>query len=62
MDLDAQGRTVNTATEEGGTLTFRDRMFTWQELDAAAGDYVVGFIAIDLDGNRQQAYTQVSVR
>ena len=37
-------------------------MFTWQELDAAAGEYVVGFTVKDLDGNQQQAFTQVSVR
>jgi hypothetical protein len=62
LDLDAQGRVENRATQEGGTLTFGDQMFTWQELDAAAGDYVVGLIAIDLDGNRQEVYTQVSVQ
>jgi hypothetical protein len=52
---------VSQATQEGGTLTFRDEMFTWQELDAAPGMYVVGFIAEDLDGNRQQVYAQVAV-
>jgi hypothetical protein len=52
---------VNRATEEGSTLTFRDEMLTWHELDAAPGSYVVGFIAEDLDGNRQQVYAQVSV-
>jgi len=62
LDLDAQGRVVNRVSQEGGTLTFGSEMFTWVELDAAAGDYVVGFIAIDLDGNRQEAYTQISVK
>jgi len=61
LDLDAQGRVVNRVTQEGGTLTFGDEMFAWRELDAAVGDYVVGFIAEDLDGNRQQAYAQVRV-
>jgi len=37
-------------------------MFTWQELDAAVGDYVVGLIAEDLDGNKQQVYAQVTVQ
>lgn len=37
-------------------------MFTWVELDAAAGDYVVGFMAEDLDGNKQQSFVQVTVR
>jgi len=52
---------VDRAYEPGGTLTFRDRMFTWVEMDAAAGDYVVGFIARDLDGASQQAFTEITV-
>jgi hypothetical protein len=62
MDLDSQGRVVKQATQKGGTLTFGTQMFTWKELDAAKGDYVVGFIAEDLDGNKQQVYTQVTVK
>ncbi|MHB0858120.1 MAG: clostripain-related cysteine peptidase [Anaerolineae bacterium] len=62
LDLDEQGRVVNRAYEPGGTLTFRDRMFTWVETDAAAGDYVVGFIARDLDGISQQAYAEITVQ
>jgi len=61
LDLDDQGRVVDRAYEAGGTLTFRDRMFTWVEMDAAAGDYVVGFIARDLDGASQQAFTEITV-
>ena len=62
LDLDAQGRVVNRAAQQGGTLTFRDQMFSWQELDAAAGDYIVGFVAVDLDGNRQEVFARVSVQ
>ncbi len=61
LDMDAQGRVVEQAAQEGGTLEFRDQMFTWLELDAAAGDYVVGFIAQDLDGSSQQVSAQVRV-
>jgi hypothetical protein len=61
LDLDAQGRVVNRVYQEGGTLTFRDQMFTWEELDAAVGQYLVGFIASDLDGGQQQVYAQVRV-
>lgn len=61
LDLDSRGQVVNRANQEAGTLTFRDGMFTWEVLDAAAGDYLVGFIAEDLDGNRQQAFAQVVV-
>ncbi len=61
MDLDQGGKVVQTATQEGGTLTFGDQMFTWKELDAAPGEYIVGFIVKDLDGNSYEVYTQVRV-
>ncbi|MBK8985776.1 MAG: hypothetical protein IPM39_06790 [Chloroflexi bacterium] len=62
LDLDASGEVVETTYQDGGTLTFGDQMFTWQELDAAVGEYVVGFIVEDLDGNTYEAYTDVTVR
>ncbi len=46
---------------EGGTLTFGDEPFTWTSGYAWAGEYVVGFVAEDLDGNQYIAYTQVTV-
>jgi len=61
MDLDERGQVVQVAAQEGGTLTFGDQMFTWQELDAAAGEYIVGFIVEDLDGNAFEVYEEVIV-
>jgi hypothetical protein len=61
MDLDASGNIAQVSAQEGGTLTFRDRMFTWEELDAPRGAYIVGFIVEDLDGNQYAEYTQVTV-
>jgi hypothetical protein len=61
MDLDSQGRSTGIATQPGNTLTFGKEMFTWKELDAAAGPYVVGFIVEDLDGNRSETYATVTV-
>ena len=61
MDLDQRGQVVQTATQDGGTLTFGDQMFTWEELDAAAGQYIVGFIVQDLDGNSFESFTEVTV-
>jgi hypothetical protein len=61
LDLDEQGNVVQEARQEGGTLTFGDQMFIWEELDAAVGDYVVGFIVEDLDGNAYETYTSVTV-
>ena len=61
LDLDAQGKVVQKATQEGGTLTFGNRMFSWEELDAAPGQYIVGFIVQDLDGNSYQEYATLKV-
>jgi hypothetical protein len=62
MDLDASGRLVDMAYEEGGTLIFSDRLWTYEVLDGPAGDYTIGFIVEDLDGNRVETYTDVTVR
>jgi hypothetical protein len=61
MDLDQQGKVAKVATQEGGTLVFADQMFTWEELDAAPGEYIVGFIIEDLDGNANEVYERVIV-
>jgi hypothetical protein len=60
MDL-AQDGTMQAATQDGDTLTFGAQTLTWEELDAAVGEYVVGFIVEDLDGNAKAAYAQVRV-
>jgi len=52
---------VDQEYELGDTLTFRDQMFSYDIMDAPAGGYLVGFIARDLDGQSQQAYTQITV-
>jgi Clostripain family len=62
MDLDQSGKVSQTVTQEGDTLTFGDQMFTWKELDAAAGTYIVGFIVEDLDGKSTEVYEQVTVQ
>ena len=62
MDVNAQGGATKIATEEGKTLTFGADNFTWKELYAAAGDYVIGFIVEDLDGNSYPSYAAVQVQ
>ncbi len=61
MDLDQRGKVVEVVAQAGGILTFGDQMFTWEELDAALGEYIVGFIVEDLDGNTYEAYEKVAV-
>jgi hypothetical protein len=62
MDLNAQGGMERIATQEGKTLTFGADNFTWKTLDAAVGDYVIGFIVEDLDGNSYESYAAVEVQ
>ncbi|RPI55946.1 MAG: hypothetical protein EHM56_04855 [Chloroflexi bacterium] len=61
QDLDAQGNIEQVTTQEGGTLTFGDQMFAWQDLDAARGDYIVGFVVEDLDGKAYESYAAIRV-
>ncbi|MCB0051888.1 MAG: hypothetical protein KDE24_20360, partial [Caldilinea sp.] len=61
LDLDSSGRVTQRTIEQGGTLTFGEQPMRWVELDAAVGDYIVGFIVEDLDGNKQEVFTQVRV-
>ncbi|NLE77636.1 MAG: hypothetical protein GX605_12915, partial [Chloroflexi bacterium] len=62
MELDQSGQATQTVTQDGGTLTFGNQAFTWKELDAAPGEYIVGFMVRDLDGQGQEAYAPVQVR
>jgi hypothetical protein len=61
LDLDSQGEVTAMATQEGKALTFGTQTFTWKTRDAAAGDYVIGFIVEDLDGNSYETYAPVRV-
>ncbi len=62
LDLDGSGNVAATSSQPGATLTFGAQMFTWEEVFAAQGQYLVGFVVSDLDGNAQQVYAQVTVR
>jgi hypothetical protein len=53
---------IDTVWQEADTLTFGTQMFYWEPLYAAAGDYIVGFMVDDLDGNSTAAYASVTVR
>lgn len=62
IDLDASGKASTPATQAGGTLTFGDQPFRWRDLDAAAGEYVVGFNVEDLDGNPNYSFSRITVQ
>ncbi len=61
FDITSSGATQITY-ENGETLTFGVNPFTWEQLYAAQGNYVVGFIIEDLDGNQYPVYTQITVQ
>jgi hypothetical protein len=62
IDLDQRGNAVKTATQNGETLTFGDQPFSWKDLDAAAGQYIVGFTIEDLDGTPKQVFERITVQ
>ncbi len=62
MDLDSSGNVTQVAYEDGDTLTFTNSPFVWEQVYAPAGEYLVGFLVSDLDGNMSEAYTQLTVR
>jgi len=62
LDLDASGQVTDSVSQEGAVLTFGSQPFEWKEVYAAEGNYVVGFIVQDLDGNTQEVYTTVTVQ
>jgi hypothetical protein len=63
MDLDASGNVTQVVEEQGDVLTFSSNsVFTWSAVYAPVGDYLVGFMVADLDGNTSQAFTRLSMR
>lgn len=62
IDLDTRGQAVRITTQQGETLTFGNQPFTWKDLDAAAGEYLVGFTVEDLDGNPKRVFEHVTVQ
>ncbi len=62
LDLDTDGSVRETVYQQGESLVFGSQPFTWEELYAAQGEYIVGFIIEDLDGNQYTVYTQVTVQ
>jgi len=61
MELDSDGNLAKITPYQGETLTFGDEMFRWEEIYAAPGLYVIGFIIEDLDGHKFPIYTQLTV-
>jgi len=61
MDLDSSGNISQVTYYDGDTLTFGDEAFIWETAYTPVGDVLVGFLVSDLDGNINEAYTQIGV-
>ncbi len=62
QEFDAEGNVVSTTWEQGETVTFGEgETLRWTELNAAPGQYVVGFVVEDLDGNEKATYAPIMV-
>jgi hypothetical protein len=61
LDLDANGKVSKVSTSEGDVLTFGSQPFQWKQEWLPSGDYLVGFLVADLDGNVTPVYTSVTV-
>jgi len=62
LELDSTGEINQIVFEDGDTITFTESAFAWEQVYAPEGEYLVGFLVGDLDGNLKEAYTRVSVR
>ncbi len=61
MDFDNNGNVTGITSINGETLIFGEESLRWEEIYAAEGQYVIGFLVEDLDGNNYPVYTQVLV-
>jgi clostripain len=59
---DKPGEEARIFTKTGKTLVFGDENFTWEDITAPKGQYLVGFIAEDFDGNRYESHAVVTVK
>ncbi|MGB4595991.1 MAG: clostripain-related cysteine peptidase [Anaerolineaceae bacterium] len=62
LDLNANGQVTGTSYDDGETLIFGTSAWTWKLEYAPEGQYLVGFLVGDLDGNLTPAYTQIAVK
>lgn len=56
-----ENETAEYLIKESGTLAFNGTPWVWDQQTAPNGDYVVGFIAEDMDGNTYEEYAGITV-
>lgn len=60
IPMTGEGEESETIYKEAGILTFGDTPWTWEESPAAKGQYLIGIIAEDMDGNTYAEYASVT--
>lgn len=60
IPMAGEGEETETIYKEAGLLTFGDTPWTWSEHEAAKGQYLIGIIAEDMDGNTYAEYAPVT--
>ncbi len=61
VNLNSSGQPQQAYQEYGDVLTFGNKMFTWEEVYAAPGEYRIGLLVQDLDGNKSQSTATIQV-
>jgi clostripain len=62
IPMNGNGEETRTTYKESGVLTFGDTPWTWEEHPAARGEYLIGIIAEDMDGNHYEKYVPVTAK
>lgn len=62
VDLNQDGSVASTALENGDTVNAAASPLKVEELNLPAGEYIIGFIVEDLDGNTTTSYTPITVK
>jgi hypothetical protein len=61
MDRDENGQVINISYQEGDTVIFSGEAFAWEEMYAAPGEYIVGYLVQDLDGKVTPVYANITI-
>ena len=62
LDLDSNGSVSAISASEGDVLTFGSKPFQWKQEYLPSGNYLVGFLVADIDGNVTPVYTTITVK
>lgn len=62
MDLNSNGKVTGISNYDGDTITFTGKPLEWGEVYLPDGQYLIGVLVADNDGNITPIYTEITVR